>query len=277
MLNVLLGQGNDKLTITGTLDPATESYTPVTYTGALDIAPSARHEHDLVHADAARRHELGAGGATRRDFVLGQQVLLSGVAGDVARRRQSPAACSRSSAAQARRRSRTQTNVVKTVSVPGPHGGLTVVHGGGNFGALAERAVDVAASSLTRRDGLSWLDDGYQIGQRISIAGSTTTWADHRLRRRDLRRSADPFARCGKGATMLLSGATLTAATNVKRTVSVVDAQKVAATGSMTLGTSSVTRDRPGWTAASAPAWTSSSPACRARGRSLRSPATRST
>ena len=37
---MLLGQGNDRLTITGTLDPATESYTPVTFTGALNIAPT---------------------------------------------------------------------------------------------------------------------------------------------------------------------------------------------------------------------------------------------
>ena len=176
MLNVLLGQGNDKLTITGTLDPATESYTAVTYTGALDIAPwlgTSTTWFTLTRRDGSNWAPGGANAAS--DFVLGQQVLLSGVAGTwrVVGVAGSVLTLERGAGAPALG---TQTNVVKTVSVPGPHGGLTVVHGGGNTALSLNVAVDVAAGSVTRRDGLSWLDDGYQIGQRISIAGSATTW-----------------------------------------------------------------------------------------------------
>ena len=150
VLNVLLGQGNDKLTITGTLDPATE----------------------IVHADhlhRRRRHRAtGAGDdwftLTRRDgtnwapgganaasdFVVGQQVLISGVAGRLARRRrlrQRPHARAR----RGRPALAAATNVDEDrVSVPGPHGGLTVVHGGGNFELQLDANVDVAASSLDR-------------------------------------------------------------------------------------------------------------------------------
>ena len=104
MLNVLLGQGNDRLTITGTLDPATESYTPVTFTGALDIAPSAGAGTWFTLTRATAR----AGRPARAsDFVVGQQVLISGVAGHVARRRgrrQRPHARARRRRAGARRR-----------------------------------------------------------------------------------------------------------------------------------------------------------------------------
>ena len=100
------------------------------------------------------------------------------------------------------------TNVQKTVSVPGPHGGLTVVHGGGNTALEVNATVTATSNSLTRSDLLSWLDDGYQIGQLISIDGSAQTWTITGFADAPCTLpAAEQFARCGKGATMLLSAA----------------------------------------------------------------------
>ena len=244
VLNVLLGQGNDRLTITGTLDPRPESYTPVTFTGAVDIAATggAGTWFTLTRRDGS---SWATGAAS--DFVVGQQVLIDGAAGTwrVVRIAGSVLTVERGAGAPALTPA---TNVLKTVSVPGPHGGLTVVHGGGNFELRMDARVDVGTSSLTRRDGLAWLDDGYQVGQLISIAGSAQTWqitgfADVPCA------AADPFARCGKGARMLLGGPALTVAADVVRTVAVVDPKQVAATASMTLGVAGVTRAAGSWLA----------------------------
>ena len=246
VLNVLLGQGNDKLTITGTLDPAQESYTPITFTGAVDIAATGAGGNwfTLTRRDGTSWAPGGANAAA--DFIVGQQVLISGVTGvwRVVAVSGSVLTVEMGAGAPALTAA---TNVTKTVSVPGPHGGLTAVHGGGNFELQLDAVVDVQSNALVRLDGLSWLDDGYQVGQLISIAGSTTTWTITGFA--DVTCTlADPFARCGKGSKMLLSGAALTPATNVVRSVAVVDAKKVQATAPMSLGSSSVTRTSGSWT-----------------------------
>ena len=69
VLNLLLGSGNDRLDIQGTLDPAPVDYTPVTTTGAVSLAPTA------------------TGGTVTRSgfdwaaagFVVGQLVYISGL------------------------------------------------------------------------------------------------------------------------------------------------------------------------------------------------------
>ena len=100
VLNVLLGQGNDRLTITGTLDPARPSAdTPVTFIGraaastptgcdarplrgsvrSLDGRADRRRRH-VVHAHAARRHELGDR-LRRATSSSASRSLISGVDG----------------------------------------------------------------------------------------------------------------------------------------------------------------------------------------------------
>ncbi len=65
---------------------------------------------------------------------------------------------------------------------PGPHGGLTVVHGGGNTHLsinfeMDTDGLDADSGTLTRRDGRSWIDSGFSIGQRIQVGGAgSTTW-----------------------------------------------------------------------------------------------------
>ena len=53
------------------------------------------------------------------------------------------------------------TSATRTVFVPGPHGGLTLVHGGGNLPLDTTFDMTVGANSITRNDGLSWAADGY--------------------------------------------------------------------------------------------------------------------
>jgi len=241
VLNVLLGQGNDRLTITGTLDPADETYVPVTFTGSVTVAPTggAGTWFTLTRA-------TGSWVAAGSTFAVGQQALVAGVAGTfrVVGVTASVLTLERGAGAPAL----AAGTYAATVSVPGSHGGLTVVHGGGNHPMQVNARVDVATNSLTRLDGLAWLEDGFQAGQRIQIDGSTATWlvagfADVSCT------AADPFANCGKGSRMLLTGAALTAAANVLRSVAVVDPRKVEATGSMSLGTSSITRTAGSWSA----------------------------
>jgi hypothetical protein len=62
-----------------------------------------------------------------------------------------------------------------TVSLPGRHGGLTVVHGGGNSLLTTTAMTQVNGASLTRTDGLAWADDGFAIGQVVRIAGEAGT------------------------------------------------------------------------------------------------------
>ena len=240
VLNVLLGQGNDRFTITGTLDPASEPYTPVTFTGAVDIAFSVGTRYTFT-----RRDNSAWATGTLGDFVAGQQVLIDGVAGvwRVISVSGSVLTLERGSGAPALAPA---TNVVRTLSVPGPHGGLTVVHGGGNTALTVSASVDVAVDRLVRRDGLAWVDDGFQVGQRITIAGSTSVWtivgfADGACL------DPDPFANCGKGSVMIVAGAALAAATDVDRAIAVVDAAEVSTTTTTTLAAASISRSAGSW------------------------------
>ncbi len=119
----------------------------------------------------------------------------------------------------------------RTVFVPGPHGGLTTVHGGGNAelqnvfemtrsAPTAAQLADnpTAGLVLTRLDGLNWAfngilpGSGYYAGdpylhayQHIQLAGETFTrmilgFADAPCP------YLDPFPYCGKGSAMILSG-----------------------------------------------------------------------
>jgi len=65
------------------------------------------------------------------------------------------------------------------VWVQGPHGGLTMVHGGGNlpvqtFGSYTHETID-DVNYLLRDDGRDWTSDRYAVGQIIHIEGEGTT------------------------------------------------------------------------------------------------------
>jgi Ca2+-binding RTX toxin-like protein len=51
------------------------------------------------------------------------------------------------------------------------HGSITVVHGGGNSPLQVTGQMTLAGITLTRGDGLSWVDDGFAAGQVVSISG----------------------------------------------------------------------------------------------------------
>ena len=113
----------------------------------------------------------------------------------------------------------------RTVFIPGPHGGLTVAHGGGNSPIRNEFTMTVVAQpgggiTLTRGDGLPWAytgrlpGSGYVAGdpygtapQHIQLAGESFTRLVLGFTDVDCLSIGidDPFPGCGVGAVMLLS------------------------------------------------------------------------
>ena len=314
VVNLLLGSGNDKLDIQGTLDPAP----PVSAKGTVHIAGTAtggtitkdgfdwesfgflvgqivridgiagtwtvgsitgfgHTELNLVgaplptstalHAITAEDPALDTTGSvsivgaadggtlTRTGFdwkayglVVGQQIMIGGLEPSVWRLMgisgpgnsvltlgRGPALTS--AGASSRR-----------VYVPGQHGGLTLVHGGGNHPLSINGEMDTTTSTVTRRDGLDWRDDGYTIGQIVQLTGeantrtivSFTNWTCP-----PPPPDESAFAACGTGSVMVLgptaaaSGAGASSltrlVTNAVTTVQVSDPKKISTTGSMTI------------------------------------------
>src|SRR5262249_34155090 len=119
------------------------------------------------------------------------------------------------------------------------HGGLTTVHGGGASLLTLSGNLDVSPGQLVRRDGGSWSDDGFAVGQQVTLtgglAGSYT----------GLGFGASSF---GPGSKLVLTNAAgLSTATNVAATVSVSDYLQV--TGAFDLATDRVIRrdGQPWW------------------------------
>jgi Ca2+-binding RTX toxin-like protein len=107
------------------------------------------------------------------------------------------------------------TDVSMRLWVQGPHGGLTVVHGGGNMRLETAGEMDRMSQNgdniLTRLDGLDWAADGYEVGQRVQVGGEADTRlilgiadADGSLR------PADAFGTWGTGSALILSGPAFT-------------------------------------------------------------------
>ncbi|MDH3308667.1 MAG: hypothetical protein OEO77_14270, partial [Acidimicrobiia bacterium] len=128
-----------------------------------------------------------------------------------------------------------------TIQVAGRHGGLTVVHGGGNIALELENAVlDLTAGTghdvdARRIDGLAWVDDGYRVGQRITLdgvlyeivgfAGTTTDCSQ-----------LNPFAACGIGSIAQLDTINGSAGNGaVVSDVAVVDPLVVSISGGMAI------------------------------------------
>ena len=103
-----------------------------------------------------------------------------------------------------------QTNVEEMFWVQGTHGGLTVLHGGGNLFVETIGNYDATPvgddNIITRLDGRSWQADGYEIGQIIQVGaeGETRTilgFADATLPTPD-----GEFATWGTDSAMIVSG-----------------------------------------------------------------------
>ena len=104
------------------------------------------------------------------------------------------------------------------------HGGLTVVHGGGNAPLTVSGPMDVGAHTITRQDALNWAHFGFAIGQELLVnrspAGTITGVS---------------------GATLTLSGPAMTPATGVSETVAVFG-PSVVNTSALTFAGSAIVR-----------------------------------
>ena len=133
------------------------------------------------------------------------------------------------------------TSATKTVFVPGPHGGLTLVHGGGNLPLDTSFDMTVGANSITRNDGLSWAADGYArfyangLPMHIQVGGATKTRTIAGFSDVSCPYS-DPFPGCGVGSVMTFTAGepALTPSSGVT-SVHDVEPRKATATGSMNI------------------------------------------
>lgn len=142
------------------------------------------------------------------------------------------------------------TSLAVTVQVPGRHGGLTVVHGGGNTALVTAPDLAVTApSSVTsyttavrRLDGLNWAGDGFVVGQRITVAGvlyDVVSIVDGTCA------LADPFAGCGTGSVLRLKAvvaAVLGAGAYTAAPVAVVDPLKITVRPTVQIRTNALVR-----------------------------------
>ncbi len=117
-----------------------------------------------------------------------------------------------------------QTDVGLQLSLFARHGGLTLVHGGGN--ALLETQADTThpagdSSRLARTDGLSWTDQGLAVGQQIRISGETETHSILGFEDADTL-PADAFVGWGHNSVLVLER-NLTNPGSAERNISVID------------------------------------------------------
>lgn len=237
VLNVMLGEGNDHLSVTGTLDPQppVAEAAPATFTGAVTVAP----------APVAGRITLTrASGSWKTDgFVAGQLVMVNGSAATWRVVGVSDAVLTLAPLSG----SPAPASGTVTVQVPGRHGGLTIVHGGGNAFLTRTPEVVVATASGTatarRTDGLDWVGDGFRVGQVVTLGGALYRITAFAGTTADCTQ-ADPFAGCGVGSIAhltLVAGAPAGAGTGTVA-VAVVDPLRLAVTPTFQIRTSSLVR-----------------------------------
>ena len=209
VLNIMLGQGNDHLDIQGTLDPdltreptapdvlVDGGATPVAVApwnvGGTDIGvvltgPDWAAEgflagHLVFLDDGDQTDDRDALRSWRVVEIDGNQMTLRG---DVL----------------------PSGGFDGRVFVSGRHGGLTVVHGGGNRLLETTGIFDFASAGdnrITRTDGLAWSVDGFGVGDLVEVGDGVvrtiTAFADAPCP------VADPWASCGVASVMILDGA----------------------------------------------------------------------
>ena len=149
---------------------------------------------------------------------------------------------------------------VTSANVPGPHGGLTVVHGGGNLPlALSIKGTATTVGTevqVLRKDGLDWVGDRYVVGQLVTVGGLGGVWTVTGFLNATCPASPT-FAGCGNGSIMRLAPApgsalaVLPAAPVVLSgaPVAVVDPVVKTVTGTMDVRTSSLVSTVVDWSA----------------------------
>jgi Ca2+-binding RTX toxin-like protein len=195
---------------------------PVTFTGSagnpVTVTPNVQGDGGTVTRTS--------GSWAADGFVVGQLVMIQGLPGQWRL-----TAISADGLTLTLRRGdviAAPSSAAYTVFVPGPHGGLTTVHGGGN--SFIQNAFEMQHSAppagapvgtglaLTRLDGLPWgltpklPGSGYVVGdpyghgfQHVQLAGEAFTrmilgFGDAACP------YSDPFPYCGQGSVMFLSG-----------------------------------------------------------------------
>ncbi|MGB4272143.1 MAG: hypothetical protein WBJ44_07080, partial [Propionicimonas sp.] len=145
VLNILLGQGNDHLDVQGTLNPAWGAPGGDT----LSTGDPVIQAGGVAAGTATGGTLTRAGGSWIADgFVAGQLVMLSGLTGTWRVVAVSALVLTLEGA--------TLAAATRTATVPGSHGGITVIHGGGNALLTLTGSMTGGAGSLTRSDGLAW-------------------------------------------------------------------------------------------------------------------------
>ncbi|HET9216448.1 MAG TPA: hypothetical protein VFR18_05690, partial [Terriglobia bacterium] len=157
-----------------------------------------------------------------------------------------------------------QDDVLTVLSVAGLHGGLTVVHGGGNFPVEIEGDMQITVPggmpgvqiAVTRLDGLDWDSDRYAIGQLVQVSGENGTRQIVGIVNASAVGVLPPpesFTSWGTHSTLLLgtrgeraTGGSLGAGI-AERTVHVADPLRIETTGEMDVATSSLTRAAGNW------------------------------
>ncbi|HET9217470.1 MAG TPA: Calx-beta domain-containing protein, partial [Terriglobia bacterium] len=151
--------------------------------------------------------------------------------------------------------------VTRTFWVQGPHGGLTVVHGGGNMPLTSVGDMNLTNNALTRLDGRDWSEDGYKVDQLIQLEGETYTRRIVEILDATIAPPSGAALTWGDGSRLVLSnplkagGAVLSngdylAATNNALTVHIATALRTEVTETIAVATSSITRSSGTWQSA---------------------------
>ncbi|GAB3043216.1 hypothetical protein GCM10027052_26710 [Parafrigoribacterium mesophilum] len=191
---------------------------PVTASTPVTITPNLQGDGGTV--------TRSSGSWAADGFVVGQLVMIQGLTGQW----RLMAISDDGTTLTLRRGERipTATSGTRTVFVPGPHGGITTVHGGGN--SAIQNSFDMLRSApaagapagtglvLTRLDGLPWgltsalAGSGYVVGDPYGIGPQHVQLAGEAFTRMILGFGDaacafdDPFPSCGAGSVMYLSG-----------------------------------------------------------------------
>ena len=238
VLNLLLGQGNDNLDIQGTLDPrdAAVAVADVDVTRNVTVTPLAGAGATVFSAGFDWR---AAG------FEVGQLVFVDGLEPKTWRLVDISADRTTLTLHGDQLGAFTGT---RRLYVAGQHGGLTVVHGGGNMPLETTGPLTVASGggfvSLTRLDGFDWRADGYAATQWIQIAGETGTRQIVSFGNSVCAAPAageTTFPGCGGGSVMVLAGSA-TAGTFASKAIHVAEPLREQATAPMQISTSALTR-----------------------------------
>lgn len=221
---------------------------PVTASGTFTIIPNAAGDGGTI--------TRSTGSWITDGFVAGQLVMVEGRTGQW--RLVAISADGRTLTLARGDRIAAASTAAYTVFVPGPHGGLTSVHGGGN--SPTTTVVDAVRSApaagvpggtglvLTRLDGLAWADSGYVAGnpygttpQHIQLAGESFTRLVLGFGNAPCS-YADPFPGCGVGSVMYLSGPVQVGTVSISVDAHVAAPVVVTAAGAMQIHADSIVR-----------------------------------